>query len=66
MEDAIALLGRLTFEKCVNSMSALVVRLLEVLLLDLKTGLTEHSSAFDVPVSNGEVQGVQSLVRLHV
>ena len=47
-------------------MSALVVRLLEVLLLDLKTSLTEHSSAFDVPVSNGEVQGVQSLVRLHV
>ena len=40
LEDTIALLGCLTLEECVNSVSTLVMRRLEMLLLDLKASLT--------------------------
>ena len=66
LEDTVALLGCLTLEECVNSVSTLVMRRLEMLLLDLKASLTEHSGTFDVSVCDGQVQRVQTLVCLHV
>ena len=47
-------------------MAALLVRRLEVLLLDLQASLAEHGGALDVAVGNCEVEWVLSFIRLHV
>ena len=47
-------------------MAALLVRRLEMLLLDLQASLTEHGGALDVTVSNCKIQGVLSFIRLHI
>ena len=66
LENAIALLNRLSLQEGVDPVAALLVRRLEMLLLDLQASLAEHGGALDVAVSNCEVEWVLSFIRLRV
>lgn len=66
MKDAIALLYGFALEEGVDLVSALVVGRLDVLWLYLQPGLTHHSRTLNMPLSDGQVQGVLAFICLHI